>query len=133
MNIFLATLGGSAELLSHRLLDHCHRHCMHLYRLYYIAKDDLRETMRLNGGDWFILTYLASAMKYFEDVTKALESHATDAEYGSMSEPVPAVENPKFVDRITATKSSTKCVPFYCTRYFTSRGISNRIKRSARC
>jgi hAT family C-terminal dimerisation region len=59
---------------------------------HYTAKDDLREAMRLDEDDWFILTHLASAMKCFEDATKALEGHATDTEYGSMSESIPVIE-----------------------------------------
>jgi hypothetical protein len=59
---------------------------------HYTAKDDLREVIRLDKDDWFILTHLASAMKCFKDVTKALKGYATDTEYGSMSESIPVIE-----------------------------------------
>ena len=49
--------------------------------------------MRLDETDWFILTQLGDALQCFEDATTALEGHADDAEFGSMSEAIPVIED----------------------------------------
>jgi hypothetical protein len=58
----------------------------------YTYKDDFNDAMRLNDEDWYILVHLAAALLHFESATMALQSQATNAEFGAMAEAIPVIE-----------------------------------------